>query len=213
MGRLLVIVGILMFIGGIILTTTSAFTGILSSSMQGVQNVVNTAVNADEAVAKYCKEGEKLVTEKGASSYTPGQGYSSSVVYYCENSEGQRRDVTGDLANELVGQAFSAFPNFNFMPRLEFLAISGLGFVLIVVGAIIGQRQRLSVTPVPVRVGGKMDMAQIIQQAQALKAQQMGNTDNALTAKLRQLDEARDKELLSKEEYDKLRQQILESFK
>lgn len=213
MGRLLPVLGILLVIGGIIATATSMFSNVLSGSLQGVQNVVNTAVNADEAAAKYCKEGEKLVTEKGASDYTPGQGYASSVVYYCEDSEGQRRDVTVDFANDLVGQAFNAIPSFNFTPHLELLLISGLGVVLIVVGAIVGRRQRAGIMLMPVQVGDNMDMAQVIQQAQAVKSQQIGNADNARTAKLRQLDEARDKGLISKEEYDRLRQQILESFK
>src|SRR5205085_1015973 len=131
MGRLLVVLGFLLLIGGIIATAYSAF----SFSMAGIGDVVNTAVNSDEEAAKYCKTGEKLVKEQGSETYSPGQGYGRSTQYYCENDAGTRRDVTGEFVTNLVGQAFGGVGNmFNFSLRTEFLAISGLGLLLVIIG-------------------------------------------------------------------------------
>lgn len=231
MGRLLIVLGALLFIGGIAATAYSAF----SVSMAGIGDMVNTAVNSDEEAAKYCKAGETLVKEQGAETYSPTEGYGRSTQYYCENAAGTRRDVTGEFVTNLVGQAFNGVGGmFNFSVKTEYMAAALLGLILVIAGSVLNRNKRKAAmvdalggtnfnvssgTPV-IRVGGQgvtnsPDLAQIIQQAQAMKQQQSGmSAGNAgdLVARLRQLEEARNKNLITQEEYDRVRRQILGSM-
>ena len=90
--RLLIVSGILVLTGGILLG--AAIPMLNSFDLSGILNLTDNL----------CGSGETLIEEKGASSYTPGQGNAAPVRYYCENKAGRRREVTGDVANNAFGQ-------------------------------------------------------------------------------------------------------------
>jgi hypothetical protein len=217
---LLIIGGILLMVAGIAGMAFSMFAGFGS----GIQEAVSAAVEGPTA-AELCKPGETLVEETGGSEYTPGVGYGRSVTYYCEDSEGNRRDVTGDFANDLIGDiGTSLMPSFNF--RIEFIALVGIGLLILLVGIFSGLARRGSVDERPgmavgpgtgVSVGGQpaalfgsdfASLAQRIQQSQPVSSA----GGESLAEKLRQLDVARGANLITEDEYQRLRQQTLDSM-
>ena len=136
---LLIIGGILLMVAGIGGMVLSMFSGFGS----GIQEAVSAAVEGPTA-EELCEPGETLVEVTGDSEYTPGVGYGRSVSYYCEDSEGNRRDVTGDFANDLIGDiGTNIMPSFNF--RMEFIALIGVGLLLLLVGIFSGLARRGSV--------------------------------------------------------------------
>src|SRR6266498_3045223 len=104
-GRLLALVGVVIIGIGIF--------GIFraSQSLMGMNlgNTMQVATDAKAREAQLCKPGEKLEENKGASQYTPGQGYGSPVTMYCVNNEGQKRDVTEQFGNSMVGRVGGIF--------------------------------------------------------------------------------------------------------
>jgi hypothetical protein len=120
--------------------------------------------------------------------------------------------------------------------RIEYLALVGVGILLLLIGIFSGLRRGVDVRPgvaissdpsaafpmsgqpVVMRMQGQnLDLSDIIQQAQAVKASMQSGgsvtSGDDLLNKLRQLEEARRANLISQEEYDRLRQQILDSMK
>ncbi len=209
---------ILLILAGIGLLSVGIF-GITSGMFSfgpGFQEAINNAVEGPSAEA-LCKPGETLVEEGGQSEYTPGQGYGRSVAYYCEDSAGNRRDVTGDFASDLLGSVstnlFGA-PNL----RVEYLAAAGLGLVLLLVGVFSGLRSKnVDVRPgvaVNAPFGGQAvtwTVPEGTRPTLAERIQQAGSTSN-LADKLRELDIARGANLITEEEYQRMRQQILDSM-
>ena len=104
-GRLIALVGIAVMGFGIfgIIRANQSITGL------NLGNTMNLATDAKAREAQLCKPGEKLEENKGASQYTPGQGYASSVTLYCVNNDGVKRDVTGEFATGMVGQVGGIF--------------------------------------------------------------------------------------------------------
>jgi hypothetical protein len=87
-----------------------------------------------------------------------------------------------------------------------------LGVILLVIGSLISRRRQ----PGMVTVGGVPGVQVYSNQPGAVDVtryvQQQSKPGGDLTAKLRQLEEARNKGLISAEEYDRLRQQILDTM-
>ena len=221
-GRLIALVGIAVMGFGIfgIIRANQSIAGL------NLGNTMNLATDAKAREAQLCKPGEKLEESKGASQYTPGQGYASSVIMYCVNSEGQKRDVTGDFATGMVGQMGGIFSGVfsGIMGSVIYFALMGVGLVLTIIGLILGRRRTGTVSfGVPVaggtgfattyttqNAGGAIDLNQVIQQARDMKAA-AGSSD--LTTRLKQLEDARNAGLISQTEYDRARQQILDTLK
>jgi len=208
MGRLILFAGIILVIVGVIGIGTS------------FSNFTPPDISDFEASAQdLCEEGEKLVEERGASEFTPGNGYSSSVRYFCENLEGQRREVTAQFVENIFGEISTIFPALG--GSLLFVGLCGLGGLLAFIGflaVIIGGGSRSKTVNVPVgvptgtRLGGQpisssADLASFLGSS---SSKPTSNTD--LTARLRQLENALKNGLISQEEYDRLRQQILDSM-
>lgn len=249
MGRIILVLGILLLVGGIVGTAVSAFgiIGSATSSLMGsdFSSAFELATDPKVREAKLCEPGETLIEENSAQSYTPGSGYASTAMLYCENSEGQRREVTGEFANQLLGQVddivSGIVPNvFSGIGRsFAFTGLILLGVLFIVIGAVTNSRRRRVVmdafgNPVVVQpfgstttlnVGGRdvtttPEVARYLQQAQAMKSTPVINVSSMgaaggsdLKARLSQLEEARKAGLLSQEEFDRLRQQILDALK
>jgi hypothetical protein len=196
-----------------------------SQSFMGMNlgNTMELAMDAKAREAQLCKAGEKLEENKGASQYTPGQGYGSPVTMYCVNSEGQKRDVTEEFGNSMVGQVGGIFGNVfsGLLGSAIYFVLIPFGVVLTIVGLLIGRRRTPAVAfGVPGSggvvytssqgSGGTIDLNQVIQQARDMKAAS-GGTD--LSTRLKQLEDARNAGLISQTEYDRTRQQILDTMK
>ena len=246
MGRIILILGILLLVGGIVGMASSAL-GMIGGATSSIlpsnfQSAMELATDPKVREAKLCEPGETLIEENGAVSYTPGMGYASTAILYCENSDGERREVTGEFANQLLGQVddmvSGLVPNI-FAGIGRSLLFSGLmvvGIVFTIIGAVMSSRRRRMMTDafgnlVPEQsgatfsIGGKNvtttpEVARYIQQAQAMKGTPSVNVMSVggaaggdLKGRLNQLEEARKAGLLSQEEFDRLRQQILDTLK
>jgi hypothetical protein len=216
----------------------------LASGFLNIPAIPNVAETID--ASRYCREGETLDQENGATSYTPGQGYASTVQYYCVDQNGNRRDITDEFNENLVDSVSGIMSSFSgiFNFDMKNFALIGGGILLLIVGLIVGLRR--SVSSVPVQVVGSLggsqpvmtttgrvvqvngqdviatpEVARYIQQAQAMSQFASAGTspqsgleaEPDLAGKLKQLEQARSAGLISPEEYDRLRQQILDQMK
>lgn len=89
-----------------------------------------STLSADQTTL--CDAGERLVEEQGPSEYTPGQGYGRSTQYYCEDEQGNRRDVTGAFVEGLLGTMLSSS-----LTMVTSLAVQGISFTLLLIGLIL----------------------------------------------------------------------------
>ena len=220
-GRLLALVGIIIIGVGVfgIFRASQSFMG------TNLGNTMQLATDAKAREAQLCKAGEKLEENKGASQYTPGTGYASSVAMYCVNNDGVKRDVTEQFGNSMVSQVGGIFENMlpNLLGSVIYVVLIPVGVVLTIIGLIFSRRRSSAVSfGVPVvsstgfssyttqNAGGRVDLNQVIQQARDMKAA-AGSSD--LTTRLKQLEDARNAGLISQTEYDRTRQQILDTLK
>ncbi len=145
--------------------------------------------------ALLCNSGEKFVREQYQTRDSDGTNY--SMTPYCEDSDHRREDVTGKWVL-YGGGGFTLF----------FL----LGLMLTIFGA-----KRAVQSPVGAFTGGMVNGFGVnldgltSEKLKTLNAQmQAFSTGGDLTTKLRQIQEAKDKGLISSNEYDRLRQKILD---
>ncbi len=220
-GKLLTLIGIIMLGVGIF--------GVIRANQilpnLGLGNTMSLATDAKAREAEFCNAGETLEEEKGASSYTPGQGYARPIRLYCVDSAGNRREVTGDFAENLVGGIGGIVSGVmsSMMGSVIYFVLLGAGIVLTMIGLIIGRR-RTQTLPMNFggaggtvyttsfntqNPGGSVDLNQLIQQARQMKTASGGD----LTSRLKQLDEALKAGLISQTEYDRARQNILDTMK
>jgi hypothetical protein len=213
MGRVLTILGVVLLLVGIGGSVWS-IAGPLLNPMNPMFNPAAEAVQSAIAGPKaedLCESGETIETEEGSPSRTVGGTWGRPVTIYCVDDEGNRREVTTEFVGDLFGQAFQGMPAFLGSIGLSFCFTSliGVGVVMIIIGAIVSRRRQTNMVtvggiPVSPSQPGAVDVTRY--------AQQPGKSGGDLTAKLRQLEEARAKNLISAEEYDRLRQQILDSM-
>ncbi len=215
-GKLLALIGIVMMgfgIFGVVRASTSIMGTDLGNTMQ-------LATDAKAREAQLCKPGETLEEDKGASSYTPGQGHASSVTLYCVNSDHQKRDVTAEFATSMVGQVGGIFGNVfsGIMGTAVYFILIVVGLIFTIIGLLFGRRRTTTVTfGVPVTTStvyntssaAGLDLNQVIQQARDMKAASSGD----LTTRLKQLDDALKAGLITQSEYDSARQHILDTLK
>jgi hypothetical protein len=156
-----------------------------------------------------CEEGEHIVQLEGAESYTPGMGYGREVTVFCEDAEGNRRDVTEAFGTNMIGQALGSVSGVLGSVGVGFCFSSLIivGVVLLLIGSLVSRRRQ------PIMVGG-MPGVQVMNmplcQTGYSRGAPVGPGD--LTTKLRQLEEARNKNLISEDEYERMRKSILDSM-
>lgn len=218
MGRLLIILGMLALVAGIGGMAYN-FSGSFQNMMGGLMDTATTPLDATE----YCNAGETLEQETGASVYTPGNGYASSIQYYCVDDAGNRRDVTGDFVENLMGGVDGIFSNVGGLvsSSLMMTGLTMVGIVLLIIGFIVSARRRASGAMAPVgvytsgmttRIGGT-NLNDVLQQVQQFKSQQQPLNSNDLMGRLQQLEKAYEAKLITKDEYDRLREQLLNSMR
>jgi hypothetical protein len=174
-----------------------------------------------------CNPGEKLIREQYQTRDSDGTGY--SMTPYCVNSERHREDVTGKwvligaggflapfligllvtivsasaAARRRTGQLLNAYPN----------SYGGTDFAIF--NASGSNTKNIGFSDGTLKVNGfeiKLDgLTQ--EKIDAMKSQMQATAGGGdLTAKLHQLQEAKDKGLISSDEYDRLRQRILDDM-
>ena len=213
MGRLLRLLGVLTLlvgVGGTIVSFAAPFLNLGGLFENPIADVVTSAIEGPQA-EDLCEEGEDIVQIGGAETYSPSLGYGREVTIFCEDAEGNRRDVTEQFAGDMIGQGFGAIPGFLGTIGISvcFTSLIGLGLVLYIVGAIISRRQTTVITGMPgVQVMNMRPDQMGYSRGTRVDAPNAGD----LTAKLRQLEEARSKNLISEDEYERMRKVILDSM-
>ena len=212
MSKLVMFLGIVLIVVGFA-GTALGMTGVTSQFTNAITQA--TSANAEDL----CNPGEKLEEEGGAESYSPGVGYGRTVQYYCVNAAGTRREVTGEFVQGMLGDVGSAL-----MPMLSgglITIISPLiltfGFILAILGFVFSRRRGAAVTQYVYTEHGIPNTFNVSsRQAPSStfsfptpRSPQSGD----LSAKLRQLDEARQSGLLTEDEYQRMRQEILDSMR
>lgn len=207
MGRILVILGVILVIGGTIGTTLGAFAGV-GGIFSGL--TANTFM-PDEA--ELCEEGERLVEETGPSERLPGGGFASTVLHFCVDADGGRREVTGEFVSGMMGDVFSSLDGF--LPGIGASVLLSLlipvGVVLIIIGALVGRRRSAAY----VQVGGMPSISGTSlfeADPRRDRVRMTGETPGGGTVaeRLKQLDDLRSRGMISADEYDRLRQKILD---
>lgn len=138
--------------------------------------------------ATFCQSGEKLATAE------PRNTDSTTIgLFFCVDDAGQRRDITSDVMENAFGQMFTVLPGWA-TAGFTSIALFCIGLPILIVGAILslrGSRKSTSLMP-----------------AEGFS----GNASASLKDRLKQLDEARNAGLLSDDEYERKRQQLLDAL-
>ncbi|MBZ0301863.1 MAG: hypothetical protein K8J31_19095 [Anaerolineae bacterium] len=214
MGRLLVFLGVLGIVVGIV-GSVGAFAMPFLDPLNGL---FNPAAGALEAVqegpdaAKLCNPGETIVTEGGQSERGPTGDWRHPVNIFCVDAQGNRREVTGAFATDLIGQAFTGIPGFLGGIGLSFcfMSLIGLGVVMVLIGAIIGRRKQQALVAAGGMPGAQVYTVQPGASAFTRSTAPPKPAASDLTGKLRELEAARSQRLVSEDEYQRLRQQLLD---
>lgn len=199
MSRLIMIVGVILVIAGVG-GMLAGLTGIGTNFMSTINDAINPTAE------ELCNPGETLDQVTGPETYSQGTGYGRQVSFFCVNDAGERREVTGDFVQGMLGQVFSSIPSM-FIPALGGCVLT-VGILFLVIGFILSARRR-GVTRVTVP-SYTFDFPSDAPPAPRSRQQPQSGD---LSAKLRQLDEARQSGLLTEAEYQKKRQDILDSMR
>lgn len=187
MGRLIILAGILLIAVSIAVFSRMDITPLAE---------FNPTTNFETVKATLCRSGERLVQESGEVSFSSGSGYSSDTIFSCEDAEGTRRDVTADFAEGMMGSVFEAAPQL-VTSLAGGTALCGLGMMLLFIGLIVavvsGGRKRSEYVTIPNTI------------------EKPKHASSSVNDQLRELEEAHRNGLISEAEYERLRQQILDS--
>lgn len=223
MGKLALLLGILLMI--------AAF-ALLAAFVLPIESLRSNPTIIAAKNSLLCAPGERFVEDIGALiSGSGSRAFGRELTIYCENNEGQQRDITMQAITTMI---------------VVFLVPFVVGLVLALIGGIAafaGWTRRLassgSIAGVPVTVYSSTpgesvryttttvrmnnqeipaEAAEVIKQVMAgfqasAGSFQAGGANDDLVTKLRQLEEARDAGLISAAEYDRTRQRILDSMK
>ena len=206
MGRLLILIGIIVMIAG-----SFGFAGAFLQPIEDIVSSVNPEAIEAQAAA-LCNEGETLKIEQGAESYNPSSGYGRPSYFYCIDGEGNKREVTNEFGTGLINNTTTSALSM-ISGAFTKMCISSFGFVLLLVGIIMTVRKRGktvqtfqyttgSLNPSPIQ--GNPSVQWNVQSSQKSPLESTNLAD-----RLQKLEDARSANLISQEEYDRLRQNIL----
>ncbi len=207
MSRIVMFLGILM----IVLGGAGFVFGLVGAPLL----IANSATQLSEPTAvDLCKAGETLKIESGAEEYSFSNGYSRSQNYYCIDEAGTRRDVTLDAAKNIItgyvpGVLLSA--GLPILISLVSGVICTIGFFLALFGFIFSRRRRFQTTTSQyVYAGANPSSAYPLSSASPSITSPPATGD--LAAKLRQIEEAHTSGLINEDEYQRMRQEVLDSM-
>ena len=154
--------------------------------------------------AKLCKSGEKLVTPEPRNTLsTPGKDLKITGLFACVDDAGNRRDITADVMQSAFGEIANVLPSWATTSIVAaFLFCLGLPILLLgVVLFLFGQPS----PPVPIGLSASP--------TPNINTGQTNHPSGSFTDRLQELEKARQQGLISQDEYDRLRQQILDQMR
>jgi hypothetical protein len=193
-----------MFIGILLLVvgTVGFIVGMIGIPLQFTSTMLQAVT---PTAAELCNPGETLDEVTGQEEYTPLEGYRHAVRYFCVNAEGVRREVTGTFVTGMIGDTIRSLGGF-LIPVLA-SCLCTVGFFLTLFGWLFARRNTLQmVTPNNFVFP---DETFVVTQSD-MTATSEGR--KALTAKLHQLEDARQAGMISEEEYQRLRREALDNI-
>jgi hypothetical protein len=208
MRALLIVLGIFVLIGGLCITVISAFLPAVTAVTGELQTILE---DVGELETRYCNAGERLEIDETNVQSTPGSTTFTGLVYCVDQQTNRRRDVSGefsqDFTQDFTQNLTERFQSgeISFTPNPLACAVPLVGLGLILAGIFMrGGGSRPQTVGVPVTTynppPGPRPAAPV-----------GGNSD--LARQLEQLDVARTKGLITQEEYDRKRQQLLDNLK
>jgi hypothetical protein len=200
MGRIFIILGIIAIIAGFVIP----FIGVNSF----LEPIMNIAGNTSARAAELCKDGETLKESAGTTTYRPGSGYGRTVRYFCVNASGEEREVTGEIIDDIITGALKGI-SAGAGPMVLSTVLSLCGTPLLILGIILSVRGRnrnmqpnmMTINGMPV-TGSSSFFPQQPQQPQQ-------NIGGDLAARLNQLEQAYKNNLITREEYERMRGEIM----
>ncbi|MEL6404243.1 MAG: SHOCT domain-containing protein [Chloroflexota bacterium] len=202
MGRFLILLGVLLILAG-------------SGAMIGLLMPEQFPPVEDFILQLHCELGDRLSTVN--STQADGE---TTLTLYCDDNEGNLRDISADMFVTIA---------------IAFLVPFGIGMLLVYIGVALRQREQapdISDVWGGVPVGQMADVEVYGQSFDANSLAQMNippekleqvqqvlrtvttafGINNTLSERLQQLEDARQKGLISQSEYDTTRQAILDSM-
>jgi hypothetical protein len=230
MRGLLITLGILMFIGGCIATIVAPVFGMVNNLGEFMESEQE---QASEIAQVLCDEDEEGIQEM-IQEPEPGGGMSFSLRYFCVERDGDRRDVTDEAITGLFTnpEQLASFLNLN--PIFPAIALGGVLFFIF--GLFYRPRREIPAVGTPIQLesmsssrgssarapkvtvttqtydmrGGSSSFADLMKD---VKSKAQGAEGEDFVARLQQLEDARSKNLITQEEYDRMRKAILDSMK
>lgn len=196
LGRLLVFVGLIFIIIG--------------ATIFGFVQSVQTYDLSRQVVAEFICEPDERITFEQQAFQQAFQNF--RIIYYCEDNEGQRREINAELS--VVG-------------GIGFMVTFATGMLMVMAGILLVRRERQKkvlqslggfTMPSGVNINfsqAKMSPSQQAQVGQILQSMtntspsSANNTSTTLAERLKQLEDAYEQGLITEDEYQKARQAIL----
>jgi hypothetical protein len=204
MSRLAIVIGILLIVVG----GAGMMFGFVGVPTQ-FGSMISQATTP--TAAELCNPGETLDEVTGQSEYTPLEGYRSAVQYFCVNDAGVRRDVTGNFVQGMLGQVFGGLGSLAIPIVSSCLFIPGI--ILVILGAIFSRRRvqdgnvvvrSYTIGSAPNRFVFPDDPNATVQNSQP--------TSSDLSTRLSKLEAVRQAGLITDAEYERARQEIINSM-
>lgn len=236
MGRFLVflgLIGIFAGVGGIIYSSFIPFTN---------NDIVESVTNIEEKARAMCTANEELVVEQGSSTRTTSSTTGTTgrtVLYYCVDDAGNRRDITGEVIGDTVGNVVNAtFGSLGsiFASSLVWMGVIVFSTFITILGGMMSARHRMrtggiggrgfmiTVNGQPIQMSrgnvtvkdmqNPTNMAQVGQMMNQMldNMQKSPQSSGDIGARLQQLDQLYNSNLISREEYEATRQKILDDL-
>ncbi len=210
MRALLIVLGIFVLIGGLCVTVLSGFAplfGVATDALNAMTNMLGDTAALEE---RFCNAGERVVVDQPDRGFTATSPDNVEGLIFCEDSSGKRRDVSAEFFNDFTSRLEQSIPerlqngeiSFAPNPLACALPLVGLGLIL---GGIFMRGNNNRPTVVTTGTGFAPPAPR--------PAAPQAPVGSDLARQLEQLDVARSKGLITGEEYERKRQQLLENFK
>lgn len=201
MGKLLIFLGIVLIFGSII------FMGL-------VFGIAGEDTSAQIITPFACEGSETLTQVQRALPSFEGSG--TTIDFYCEDSEGDERNVTGAAVMVII-IGFTGLLLSGILAIFVGAAMISKNVVKNITGDFLADRT-IGVQSATIDLrNGSFQQGQLSPELQNIMRQASGQLNQAsggdsLSAKLKQLDDAYEQRLISREEYDKARTAILDKM-
>ena len=150
-----------------------------------------------------CKSGEKLVTPEPRNTLaTPGKDFTITGLFACVDDAGHRRDITADVMQSAFGQIANVLPSWA-TTSIVAVFLFCLGLPVLLLGLVLFLFGQPS-PPIPIGLSASP--------ASNIVTEPTNNPSGSFTDQLRELEKARNEGLITQDEYDRIRQQLLDQL-